>query len=63
MSEHYGWSFWADARMTEQTHDGWRVYKKNGLVTECGPGQQPGDADCPIWHDDPDAPYQIEVVT
>ena len=59
MAEHYGWDFWANATLTEETHDGWRVFKKDGYVTECAPGQEPGDADCPVWRDDPDAPYQV----
>ena len=56
MNEHFGWYFWADAEMVEEK-DGWRIFKKNGLVTECGPGQVPGDADCPVWHDSPGNPY------
>jgi hypothetical protein len=56
MNEDFCWMFWEDAVVAEEK-DGWRIFKKDGYVTESGPGQVPGDADCPVWRDLQDKPY------
>ena len=56
MTENFGWDFWKDATVREEK-DGWEIWYKDGYVTETGPGSYPGDADCPVWLDDPENPY------
>jgi hypothetical protein len=60
MNGHFGWTWWEEDAELVKEKDGWRIFKKDGYVTEVGPGGAPGDADCPIWRDNPDRPYSYE---